>query len=96
MKHLNDPKSIEMAALWHQLKEQHRETEKMLREIKDHFKESLDGDGIAQVGRYIVAAEPRSRETVDKKELIKEMGRETVEKFLNTTIYAVMSVKSCK
>ena len=89
MKTLRNEKDILLALELHQLNERSKADTKRMNEIKEHFKGKIDD--AAKIGDLLITVSNQSRESVDKKLLISELG-DKCKKFLKITEFKTLKI----
>ena len=86
-------KKIECAIELYELTEQRRAIEKREKELKEFFKEEIGEGGALNAGPIIILLENCQRTSLDKKQLVIELGAERVKKFERVTYFKKFTLK---
>ena len=96
MKNITAKAKVEMAKQLAEIIQERKDLEKKEKTLKEFFKAEIGDSGAANVGDILITLEDRSRESVDKKSIEADMGREWLEQYLKTSSYQMVSVKNLK
>lgn len=90
MKTLRSKEDQQKANELKELLSQLKELQKREKELKEHFKSKLESS--VKCGDILITIDEKSRTSLDKKELTKDLG-DKIKKYEKTTTYKVISLK---
>lgn len=84
---------IDMVNQLSEMRETKKAIEKSEQILKTALKDFMGNNSSLEVGNYVVLIEARSREDLDKKALLIELGSETLAKFTKKSVYEILTIK---
>ncbi len=90
MKNLRSKNDVEKASELKDLLEDLKQMQKREKELKEYFKNKLDG--VAKCGDILICIDEKNRTSLDKKELQTLLG-DKIKEYEKTTTYKTISLK---